>query len=68
MGEGDQNHVPLSILVSLVYLGFFILIHFRYSEAVETIAAEFLKRVDNLNRRNVYVIKGTERKKANLRQ
>ena len=30
---------------------------------METIAAEFLKRVDNLNKRNVFVIKGTERDK-----
>ena len=61
MGECDQKYVTISILVCL--LSFFFLIHFRYSEAVETIAAEFLKRVDNLNRRNVYVIKGTERDK-----
>ena len=61
MVGGDQKYVALSILIYL--LGFSFFIHFRYSEAVETIAAEFLKRVDNLNRRNVYVIKGTERNK-----
>jgi hypothetical protein len=39
------------------------LVHFRYTEAVESVTAEFLKRVNNLNKKNVFVIKGMEKDK-----
>ena len=38
-------------------------VHFRYTEAVESVTAEFLKRVNNLNKKNVFVIKGMEKDK-----
>ena len=41
----------------------FLFVHFRYSEAVETVSTEFQKRIDNLNKRNVFAIKGSEREK-----
>ena len=41
----------------------FTLVHFRYTEAVESVTAEFLKRVNNLNKKNVFVIKGMEKDK-----
>ena len=41
----------------------FLFVHSRYSEAVETVSTEFQKRIDNLNNRNVFAIKGSEREK-----
>ena len=41
----------------------FLFVHSRYSEAVETVSTEFQKRIDNLNKRNVFAIKGSEREK-----
>ena len=41
----------------------FLFVHSRYSEAVEAVSTEFQKRIDNLNKRNVFAIKGSEREK-----
>ena len=41
----------------------FSLVNCRYTEAVETVTADYLKRVDGLNKKNVFIIKGVEKDK-----
>ena len=56
MFKGDQNR-------KLVRYNLFSLVNCRYTEAVETVTADYLKRVDGLNKKNVFVIKGVEKDK-----
>ena len=56
MFKGDQNR-------KLDRYNLFSLVNCRYTEAVETVTADYLKRVDGLNKKNVFVIKGVEKDK-----